>query len=72
MRQIYFEKVLKQCADGNMLLGNIANKSLLAVNLEENCILPNITGMTVEDYDEFLIERCKMMAALIQKYYEGL
>lgn len=29
-------------------------------------------NMTVENYDEFLTERRKMMAVLIQKYYEKL
>lgn len=55
-----------------MVLGNIADKDLLAINLEENCIPQNIMNMTVEDYDEFLTLRRKMMAALIQKYYERL
>ena len=33
---IYFEKVLNQCEGGNIVLGNIADKDLLATNLEEN------------------------------------
>ena len=45
---------------------------MLATNLEENCIPQNIMNMTVENYDDFLTERRKMMAALIQKYYERL
>lgn len=69
---VYFGKVLNQCEGGNIVLGNIADKDLLATNLEENCIPQNIMNMTVENYDEFLTERRKMMAALIQKYYERL
>lgn len=69
---VYFGKVLNQCEGGNIVLGNIADKDLLATNLEENCIPQNIINMTVENYDEFLTERRKMMAALIQKYYERL
>lgn len=69
---VYFGKVMKQCEGGNIVLGNIADKDLLMTNLEENCILQNIMNMTVENYDEFLTERRKMMAALIQKYYERL
>lgn len=69
---VYFSKVLQQCDGGKMELGNIADRDLLAANLEENCIPQNITDMTVEDYDAFLEERRKMMAALTQKYYERL
>jgi hypothetical protein len=69
---VYFEKVLGQCEGGDIVLGNIADKDLFASNLEENCIPQNIMDMTVEHYDEFLTERRKMMAALIQKYYDRL
>lgn len=69
---IYFGKVMKQCEDGKIVLGNIADKGLLAVNLEENCIPQNIVDMTVESYGEFLAQRRRLMAALIQKYYERL
>ncbi len=63
---------MKQCEGGNIVLGNIADKDLLEKNLEENCISQNIMNMAVENYDEFLVDRRKMMAALIQKYYERL
>ena len=45
---------------------------MLTENLKENCIPNNIFEMTVENYDEFLQERRKLMAKLIQEYYEGL
>lgn len=69
---VYFGKVLEQCAGGSMMLGNIADRELLDTNLEENCIPRNVVDMTVENYEEFLSERRIMMAALIQKYYERL
>ena len=69
---VYFGKVLSQCENGSIMLGNIADKNLLITNLEENCIPRNIMNMTVENYDEFLTARRKMMAALIQRYYERL
>lgn len=69
---VYFEKVLNQCEGGNIVLGNIADKDLLSTNLAENCIPQDIMNTTVENYDVFLAERRKMMAALIQKYYERL
>ena len=39
---------------------------------DENCIPANIVEMDVSSYDNFLIERRKMMAKLIEKYYKGL
>lgn len=69
---VYFGKVEAQCESGEIVLGNIADKGLFAVNLEENCIPQNIVDMTVEDYDIFLRERRRMMAVLIQKYYKRL
>ncbi len=69
---VYFGKVAAQCESGEIVLGNIADKELFAMNLEENCIPQNIVNMTVENYDEFLSERRRMMAMLIQKYYKRL
>jgi len=45
---------------------------MLASNLSENCIPQNIFDMTVEDYDNFLIERRRLMAKLIERYYKNL
>ena len=60
-------------ADSNIRqLGNISDIDLLSNNLAENCIPDNIDTMDVSSYDVFLLERRKMMAALIEKYYKGL
>lgn len=69
---VYFAKVKQQCEDKRIVLGNISEKELLAVNLAENCIPENVTAMDVSSYDDFLVERRKMMAALIEKYYRRL
>ena len=69
---VYFRKVLEQCDNGNIVLGNISCRDALSKNLEENCIPQNIVDMTVENYDEFLTERRKRMALLIQSYYQNL
>ena len=62
----------EQCETKNIVFGNLSTKEMLNENLEENCIPNNIYEMTVENYDEFLQERRKLMAKLIQEYYEGL
>ena len=68
----YFTKAKQQCETKQIELGNISDSALLAINLSENCIPNGIDTMDVSSYDEFLRERRKMMAALIEKYYKGL
>lgn len=68
----YFTKAKQQCETKQIELGNISDSALLAINLSENCIPNGIDTMDVSFYDEFLRERRKMMAALIEKYYKGL
>ena len=68
----YFTKAKQQCETKQIELGNISDASLLATNLTENCIPNSIDQMDVSSYDDFLRERRKMMAALIEKYYKGL
>jgi hypothetical protein len=69
---VYFTKANNQCETKEITLGNISDVALLASNLAENCIPANIVEMDVSSYDNFLIERRKMMAKLIEKYYKGL
>ena len=69
---VYFGKALEQCETKNIELGNISETEVLQINLNENCIPDGITTMTVEQYDEFLLERRKLMAQLIKKYYQAL
>ena len=69
---VYFAKVENQCATKEIVLGNISEESLLNSNLEENCIPSNISTMDISSYDAFLVERRKMMASLMKKYYKGL
>lgn len=52
--------------------GNISDAELLSKNLEENCIPADIVDMDVSRYDEFLQQRRKMMARLIERYYKNL
>ena len=68
----YFTKAKQQCVTKKIELGNISDESLLVSNLSENCIPDDIDTMDVSSYDDFLRERRKLMAALIEKYYKGL
>lgn len=69
---VYFGKVKRQCETKLIELGNIADATLLAANLAENCIPEDTDTMDVSAYDDFLHERRKMMAALIERYYKRL
>ena len=69
---VYFTRAKQQCETKEIVLGNISDAGLLSSNLAENCIPSDIDTMDVSSYDTFLLERRKMMAALIEKYYKGL
>ena len=69
---LYFSRAKQQCETKEIVLGNIADEKLLATNLAENCIPDKIYTMDVSSYDAFLLERRKMMVALIERYYKGL
>ncbi len=69
---VYFGVILEQCESKDIKIGNISDKNELMINLAENAIPENVVNMNVEDYDEFLVTRRKMMASMIEKYYKSL
>lgn len=69
---VYFTKAKQQCKTKEIELGNVSDESLLLSNLSENCIPNGIDKMDVSSYDNFLSERRKLMAVLIERYYKGL
>lgn len=64
-RQQCTEDVIKPC-------GSIKSLDELERNLAANCIPSDIFEMDYTDYERFLIERRKLMAIKIRKYYESL
>ena len=55
-----------------MKFGNITDLNLLKKNLIINCIPENIVLMNVSHYEDFLLERRKLMAKKIKEYYYSL
>ena len=55
-----------------MQIGNITDENELMMNLDENAIPGEVINMDVDNYDGFLVERRKLMAAMIEKYYKSL
>jgi hypothetical protein len=65
----YFTMLFEQCETKVLKYGNITDQEILTENLKKNCISENMVSMTVENYDEFLLERRKLMAKKIKEYY---
>ncbi len=68
----YFKIVFEQTETKDLKYGNISDMNVLRENLKANCIPENIISMDVDDYEEFLLERRKLMAKKIQAYYSTL
>jgi len=52
--------------------GNINDKEKLLDNLASNCISVNVVNMDFNHYEDFLLERRKLMDAKIRTYYYSL
>lgn len=68
----YFERAAKQCETKAVVLGNISDLSQLNTNLEENCIPQAIKNLDASGYEDFLVERRKLMASMMKRYYLSL
>lgn len=72
----YFSRALRQiqdgCATDETQIGNITSIDDFNQNLHTNCIPATIKDWTYENYDQFLLERRKLMAQKIKEYYKGL
>jgi hypothetical protein len=55
-----------------MKYGAITSMEELLENLKTHCIPESILNGTVDDYDEFLVERRMLMAEKIKNYYFSL
>jgi hypothetical protein len=68
----YFSELLEQCKTGEAKYGGITDKRALLENFKMHCIPEGVEGMTVDDYDDFLHKRRRMMAQKMQEYYVSL
>ena len=69
---IYFKELSNQCQGGKNKYGGITSLAELKSNLAEHCIPESVFGELAEDYDHFLEERRKLMAARIRFYFDKL
>lgn len=68
----YFELVTSQIVSDNRLVSGLASEEELLANLEANCVPTEIRTMGLEDYQDFLVMRRKLMAKKIKEYYFSL
>ncbi|MBX6363924.1 MAG: hypothetical protein IRZ00_08655, partial [Gemmatimonadetes bacterium] len=69
---VYFRELLEQCNGGPRKYGAITDIDALRDNLRQHCIPETIFDGLAEDYDAFLVERRRLMAAKIQRYFATL
>lgn len=70
--KVYMGEVIKQCESGKLGYGGITDRETLVKNLDQNCIPESFATLEVGDYEDFLIERRKLMAEKIKAYYYSL
>jgi hypothetical protein len=56
----------------NRLVSGLSTEHELLGNLKMNCVPIEIIEMNIEDYNDFLILRRKLMALKIKEYYFAL
>jgi uncharacterized protein with ParB-like and HNH nuclease domain len=72
----YMTIVIAQAQNGKLdskhPIGKMTDPDMLAENLKRNCIPRGFENMSVEDYDDYLRARRRLMVKKIEKYYKSL
>jgi hypothetical protein len=68
----YLQEVKEQCNGGELKYGGITDFNSIIDNFKQNAIPLNIFEMTMDDYQEFLTQRRKLMAEKMRNYYETI
>lgn len=68
----YFEIVRKQMTDSNQQVSGLSTEQQLFDNLKMNCVPTEIEKMSIDNYNDFLTMRRKLMSAKIKEYYQTL
>ncbi len=70
--EVYFARLKDQCNGSEKYYGGITDESELRENFRQSCIPEGVLDGKYLNYDEFLIERRKLMSAKIRKWFESL
>lgn len=65
----YFSLLLKQVNNGEAKFGGINKPEQMYDNFSMHCLPDGMETKTIDDYDDFLTERRKLMANKIKNYY---
>lgn len=68
----YFELILRQMNENNLLVSGISAELELYENLKMNCVPLELMKMSIDEYNDFLVLRRKLMANKIKEYYFSL
>jgi len=68
----YFESINNQIFHGNQELSGLSSSEQMLENLKMNCVPEEIQNMGIDDYQDFLVLRRKLMASKIKDYYHSL
>jgi hypothetical protein len=68
----YFDIITNQMQDNNKQVSGLSSHQELLDNLKMNAVPAEIVQMNIDDYNDFLISRRKLMATKIKEYYHSL
>ncbi|QQS29844.1 MAG: DUF262 domain-containing protein [Sphingobacteriales bacterium] len=68
----YFEVIINQMLDNNKQVSGLSTQQELLDNLQMNAVPTNIMQMSIDDYNDFLTARRKLMATKIKEFYHSL
>lgn len=70
--EVYFKELSQQCTGGKKKYGGITERTEMERNLEAHCLPASLLDGDCPDYDSFLEDRRKAMAAKIRRYFATL
>lgn len=68
----YFSLLKQQMIENNKQVSGISSEQELIENLRMNCVPTELMEMSIDDYQDFLTLRRKLMATKMKDYYFGL
>ena len=66
---VYFSNLLEHCNNGSAAFGAITSLDEMKENFTMHCIPEGMENKTIEHYEEFLMERRKLISQKIKNYY---
>jgi len=70
--EAYFKELAAQCNGGKKRYGGITNEADMRANLRASCVPDSMLDGKIPTYDDFLLQRRKLMATKLQTYFKSL